>query len=292
MLGRLLISPAWLGVPNTSWAGVEPSSSLGAARRPMRTHGRWSIQFAAAQRARRVYSSVSYIWYLNKTLAARYLLLAENFVQEQAVKRANFIDLDHQSLFWALGTQLSTAKHYQHYVSFSVLCYSFMYVDCGMWSVEALGPSQRDETRKGWPLPTVETWLELRQMGTQVTSSTYERGSSLVGLLCRLCQYKRFLSCLMAALQNTKYPVQNIFFLTWHYFISYVSSPSKLGRQSCRVTWLLISVSGPPISKLSVEPRFCNRVLKLEREGAVLWSEFLILGCSGDTRVLCAHWIF
>jgi hypothetical protein len=26
---------------------VEPSSSLGAARRPRRTHGRWSTQFAA-----------------------------------------------------------------------------------------------------------------------------------------------------------------------------------------------------------------------------------------------------
>ncbi len=32
---------------------MEPSSSLGAARRPRRTHGRWSTQFAAAQRARR-----------------------------------------------------------------------------------------------------------------------------------------------------------------------------------------------------------------------------------------------
>jgi hypothetical protein len=41
--------------------------------------------------------------------------------------------------------------------------------------------------------------------------STYERGSSLGGLLGRLCQYKRFLSCLMAALVS---PVQNIFFLT------------------------------------------------------------------------------
>jgi hypothetical protein len=41
------------GEPNTARAGVEPSSSLAAALRPRRTHGRWSTQFAAAQWARR-----------------------------------------------------------------------------------------------------------------------------------------------------------------------------------------------------------------------------------------------
>jgi hypothetical protein len=46
------------------------------------------------------------------------------------------------------------------------------------------------------------------------------------------------------ALVDAVSPVENMFFLTVQYFSSFVPLPSKLGRQSCWVTCLLICVSG------------------------------------------------
>jgi hypothetical protein len=68
----------------------------------------------------------------------------------------------------------------------------------------------------------------------------------LVGFLGLLCQYKRILSSLGCSGQpSTKY-----FFLTRHIVLLHLSpSPSKRGRQSCRVGSLLISVSGPSPSR-------------------------------------------
>ncbi len=56
------------------------------------------------------------------------------------------------------------------------------------------------ETRKGWPLLTVETEVN------GDSKSTNERGSSLDGSLCLSCQYQRFLFCLdRCSLPSTKY---------------------------------------------------------------------------------------
>jgi hypothetical protein len=67
--------------------------------------------------------------------------------------------------------------------------------------------------------------------------STYERGPSLVGSLGSSCQCKRFLSCLGCSSQpSTKYLFSSLHTISLHLF----PSPSKLGRQSCRVTFLFI----------------------------------------------------
>ncbi len=65
------------------------------------------------------------------------------------------------------------------------------------------------ETREGWPLLTVETegLLEYR-------TCMYKRGPSLVGSLGSLCQYDRFLSCLVWSSQSsTKYYFPHCFTL-------------------------------------------------------------------------------
>jgi hypothetical protein len=77
---------------------------------------------------------------------------------------------------------------------------------------------------------------QLRQMGTPL--STYERGPSMVGSSCR---YKTFFSCLGCSLNlnqpNTKYCFPNRIL---HISLHLSSSPSKLGRQTCRVAFFLI----------------------------------------------------
>ncbi len=92
------------------------------------------------------------------------------------------------------------------------------------------------ETREGWPLLTVETWVN------GDSKSTNERNPSLVGSLVLSCRYKRFLFCLGCSSRTTV--VQNIFFLTVHYIDSLTPSPSNLGMQPCWVTCLLVRVSG------------------------------------------------
>jgi hypothetical protein len=69
--------------------------------------------------------------------------------------------------------------------------------------------------------------------------STNERGPSLVESLGSLCRYKRFLSCFGCCGR----PSTKKFFRKVHYFISFVPSPSKLGKQSCWVACLLMCVS-------------------------------------------------
>jgi hypothetical protein len=86
------------------------------------------------------------------------------------------------------------------------------------------------ETREGWPLLAVET------EANRDSRSTYERGPSLSGS----CAGTRDLCLALAALVC---PVKLLFFPTEHYFTSFVSLPSKLGRQSCRSACLLICVS-------------------------------------------------
>jgi hypothetical protein len=61
-----------------------------------------------------------------------------------------------------------------------------------------------------WPLLTVETEVN------GDSKSTNERGPSLVGSLALSCQYNR------SALAALVGPVRNIFFLTAHYFNSFV----------------------------------------------------------------------
>ncbi len=70
--------------------------------------------------------------------------------------------------------------------------------------------------------------LKLRQMGTKevLLYCTHERGPSLVGSSGSLCQYKRFLFCLGCSSR----PVQNIHFLTIHYFNSFVRNGQKAGQ--------------------------------------------------------------
>ncbi len=67
--------------------------------------------------------------------------------------------------------------------------------------------------------------------------------SSLVSSMGSLCRYKRFYPCLSCSSQpSTKY-----FFPHLTTFSLYVSqSPSNLGRQACRVAYLLLCISGPP----------------------------------------------
>ncbi len=69
------------------------------------------------------------------------------------------------------------------------------------------------ETRKGCPLLTVETEVN----GS--SNSTNKRGPSLVCSLGLSCPYMRFLCCLSCSKVG---PVQNICFLTGHYFNSYI----------------------------------------------------------------------
>jgi hypothetical protein len=72
-----------------------------------------------------------------------------------------------------------------------------------------------------------------RQMGTQGVHR--KRGSSLVGSLVLLYRNKIFLSWLgCSSKPNTKY-----FFLTAQISLYLSPSPSKLGRQSCRVACLI-----------------------------------------------------
>ncbi len=89
--------------------------------------------------------------------------------------------------------------------------------------------------REGWPLLTVETEVN------GDSKSTNERGPSLVGSLELSCGTRDFCPALAALV----FLVQNIFFLTAHYFNSFVPiSPSKLGRQPCWIACLIVCVPG------------------------------------------------
>jgi hypothetical protein len=80
--------------------------------------------------------------------------------------------------------------------------------------------------------------LKLRQMGTQ---KVHKKGSFL-GWFVGLVVLVQEIFC--PALTALVGPVKNMFFLTVHYFTSFVLITQKLGRQSCRVACLLIFVSG------------------------------------------------
>jgi hypothetical protein len=77
------------------------------------------------------------------------------------------------------------------------------------------------ETRESWSLQTVKTEVN------GDSKSTNERGSSLVGSLGLMCWwYKRFLFCL----GGSSGPVQNISFLTVHYFNAFASIAQQAGQ--------------------------------------------------------------
>ncbi len=80
------------------------------------------------------------------------------------------------------------------------------------------------ETREGCPLVTFETEVN------RDSKSTNERCPSLVGSLGLSCHYKRFFYALAALVGS----VQDIFFLTVHYFNPFPSAgqAAVLGRLS------------------------------------------------------------
>ncbi len=90
------------------------------------------------------------------------------------------------------------------------------------------------EAREGSPLLTVET------EANRDLVSTYEGGPFFVGSLGSSCQYKRVCPALAVLVG----PVQNIISLPCTISVHLPISPTKLGRQSCRVACLLICVSG------------------------------------------------
>jgi hypothetical protein len=80
-----------------------------------------------------------------------------------------------------------------------------------------LGPSvSRRKAREGWPLLTVETEMN------GDSKSTYERGPPLVVRVCT-----RYFCSALAALVG---PLQTIFFLTAHYFNSFVPIAQQAGQ--------------------------------------------------------------
>jgi hypothetical protein len=76
------------------------------------------------------------------------------------------------------------------------------------------------ETRKGRALLTAKTEVN------GDSKRTNERGPCLVGLLGLPCRYKRFMFCLGWSSR----PVQNLFFLTIHYFNFFVLIAQQGGQ--------------------------------------------------------------
>ncbi len=90
------------------------------------------------------------------------------------------------------------------------------------------------ETREGWPLLTVE--IEVNGD----SKSTHAKGPSMMGSSGLLCGYKRFLSCLTCSSRTSSKKIFSPYTISNHLF----PLPSKLGRQSCWVTCLLVCFSG------------------------------------------------
>jgi hypothetical protein len=100
------------------------------------------------------------------------------------------------------------------------------------------------ETREGWPLQTDQTEVN------GDSKSTNETGPYLVGSLGLSCQYKRFCSALVALVGQ----VENIFFLTIHYFNSFIAIAQKAGQTVVPGT---LSLSMRLCSYLS-SPKVCS----------------------------------
>ncbi len=108
------------------------------------------------------------------------------------------------------------------------LSWEYLFPVCGIVSLECR------ETGVGWPLLTVETELN------GDSKSTNKRGPSLIGWA--VLPVQEILFCL-GSLVST---VQNIFFhlALFQCLCPHSPSPRKLGRQPCRVAFLLVCVSG------------------------------------------------
>ncbi len=115
----------------------------------------------------------------------------------------------------------------------------------------------------GGPLPTVETEVN------GDSKSTNERGPSLVGSLGSSCRCKRLFPAFAALVS----PVQNILFLTAHYFNLCVSIAQQPGQGSR---------AGPPISEC-VSPIAHTKggraqVIKAAHRTGLLWtSKFKVI---------------
>ncbi len=89
------------------------------------------------------------------------------------------------------------------------------------------------ETKEGWPLLTVET---------ELNGDSKRTNKGLSWLVCWTCRADTRDFCIgLAALVG---PVQNIFFLTIHFFYSFVpiSQQAGNGKQPCWVARLLVCV--------------------------------------------------
>jgi hypothetical protein len=89
------------------------------------------------------------------------------------------------------------------------------------------------EVQRGVPLLNVETEVNWD------SQSTNERGPSLFGSLGLSCRYKR--NRLLSRLGYSSRPSTRYFFPQLDNFSPV---PSKVGRQSCWVVWVLVCVSG------------------------------------------------
>jgi hypothetical protein len=92
-----------------------------------------------------------------------------------------------------------------------------------MYSVHCLHSGLDKVTSYGWPLLTVETEVN------GDSKCTNERGPFLVGSLGLSCRHKKFLF-LISALAALVGPVQNVFFLTVHYFNAFVLAAQQAGQ--------------------------------------------------------------
>ncbi len=101
--------------------------------------------------------------------------------------------------------------------------------------VSSVVSTRESTTREGWTLLTVET------QANGDSRSTYERSPSLFGSLGSSCRYKTIF-VLSWLLQSAQYKI--CVSLPYTISLHLSSSPSKPGRQSCRVACLLICVSG------------------------------------------------
>ncbi len=115
--------------------------------------------------------------------------------------------------------------------------------------------------------------------------STYESSPSLVGSLSSLCWYKRFLSCLCCSSRPSTifYKFSLLYTLLVQYRSLYLSSsPSKLGKQSCRVTCLLICVSG-----------YNNEDIGQDRSKTVLksYSQTVLWNFQFQNKIICVKFL-
>jgi hypothetical protein len=104
--------------------------------------------------------------------------------------------------------------------------------------------SKPDRPREGWHLTTIAT------EANRDSKRTNEGGHFLVGSLGLSCRYKRYLFCLgYSSRPSTKY-----FFLTVHYFNSFVPIAQQAGQAAVlgRLSLTVVCVSDQTLNKMCV----------------------------------------